>query len=99
MRFKGIIWVGGFSTVFLLLPSMAIKLWEAFKLMPWQYKSWLFYFITALVLVLVARHNLKRRKAINKPETDDNLLLLAKKRLAQGEITLEEYRQIKEELV
>lgn len=99
MKLKGLIWVSSFATIFLFLPSLAFKLWEFLTQAPWAQKSWLVYSATGLVLLQVVGARLRFRKKIAGPRSPESLLFLAKQRLVKGELSLEEFRQIREEIL
>lgn len=98
MEFKGLVWVGSLASIFLFLPSLAIKLQEWITGAPWSQKSWLVYTFLALIFFQVIR--IRRRFQKSRPcfGSDDSLIFLAKERLVKGELSIEEFRQIKEEL-
>lgn len=98
MRYHRLVWVSILATFFLFLPSMAIKLWEFITGAPWPQKSWLVYLF--LVVAVVQGVRLRRRFRKNRPNIDSNdtLIFLAKQRLVRGELSIEEFRQIREEL-
>ncbi len=101
MSLRGFIWVGSISVIFLFLPSLAGKIWDFFVYAPWQAKSWIIYLLVALILIRIAVARLKRRalRKVTEPlATSAASLNIAKERLARGEINLEEFRAIKEEL-
>lgn len=96
MQWKQIFWVGSLATVFFFLPSLALKLWETLVFIPWQYQRWFVYPAVGW-LILVARRRW-RRNADSTGRGEETLLDILKVRLAKGEVTLEEFRQIREEL-
>lgn len=98
MKFKGIIWVSGFSIIFFFLPSLALKIFDYLRFLPWRYQMWLVYFFLATIIFGFARRNFRHRKNEKNLESKDNLLFIAKRRLAEGDISLEEFRQIKQEI-
>lgn len=101
MKLKGIIYVSIIATVFLFLPSLALIVWESISSLSWEYKQWSFYLAFALIILGIARYKLRRAKLKQNTglQVDEaSLLLLAKQRLVQGEISIDEFRQIKEEL-
>jgi hypothetical protein len=96
---KAITWIGSFAVIFLFLPSLALKIWDFLVTAPWQYKSWLVYLVVAVFIIMIARSRFRKKK--NAPTGQggyDSLLLTAKQRLAKGEISLEEFREIRQEL-
>ncbi|HOJ78161.1 MAG TPA: hypothetical protein PLZ08_01155 [Bacillota bacterium] len=100
MKLKGIIYVSIIATVFLFLPSLALIVWESISSLSWEYKQWSFYLAFALIILGIARYKLRRAKLKQNTglQVDEASLLLAKQRLVQGEISIDEFRQIKEEL-
>jgi len=98
MHLKSLFWLGSFSTIFFFLPSLFLKIGELFISSSWRLKIGLTYLSVGLIIVMIARRRLarlKREKILKQPE---DLLYLAKRRLAEGEITLKEFREIKQEL-
>jgi len=100
VKLKGIIYVSIIATVFLFLPSLALIVWESISSLSWEYKQWSFYLAFALIILGIARYKLRRAKLKQNTglQVDEASLLLAKQRLVQGEISIDEFRQIKEEL-
>ncbi len=99
-KLRGIVWVGSFSIIFLFIPSLAIKIWEYLTEAPWPNKSWLFYLGGAFLLIIFAGNRWRKRKEILKnPVLVESPILIAKQRLAKGEISIEEFRQIRQELI
>ncbi|TCL75263.1 hypothetical protein EDC14_1003195 [Hydrogenispora ethanolica] len=101
MSLKSFVWVGSISVIFLFLPSLAGKVWEFFAYAPWSVKGWLIYLLMALVMIRIARARWKRRTLRKQQELADapvSLLNIAKERLARGEINIDEFKAIKEEL-
>jgi membrane protein implicated in regulation of membrane protease activity len=97
MKLKVIIWVGSIALIFLFLPSLAIKIWDFLISAPWQAKRWIFYIIIGLSIFLFVKWRWRRRvKNMKKDEV--SLLFLAKQRLVKGEISMEEFREIRREL-
>jgi uncharacterized membrane protein len=104
MDMKKLTWIGSLALVFFFLPSLAFKIWNFMVFAPWQVKRWLFYLIIAIVMITFIRWRLRRKK--NLPEMGGAQLqneevkpmLIAKERLAKGEISLEEFREIRQEL-
>ena len=98
MKYHGLVWVSSLATFFLFLPSMAFKLWVFITGAPWSQKGWLVYLF--LVVAIVQGVRLRRRFRKRQPNIDslDALLFLAKQRLVKGELSVEEFRQIREEL-
>lgn len=97
---RGLTWIGSISVIFLFLPSLAIKIWEYLVTAPWPNKRWLFYFLGAIVIFIIARMRWRKRsreKATNL-QMNEEPIFLAKQRLAKGEIGIEEFRAIKDEL-
>jgi len=98
MKYKGLVWVGSLASVFLFLPSLAIKLWEFLTGAPWRQKSWFVYPLLAVALFQTIRLRSRVRKSRSNLDCQDSLIFLAKQRLVKGELSLEEFRQIREEL-
>ena len=99
MKGKVTVWVGSFATIFLFLPSLAIKIWDFLVKAPWPSKSWLFYILLSIIIFLGVRWRLlNRSKYLTRPKEEVSLLFIAKERLVKGEISLEEFRQVKREL-
>lgn len=99
MKGKVVVWVGSFAIIFLFLPSLAIKIWDFLINASWSSKSWLFYVSLSLVLFFGIRWRLhKRWTALSRPKEEISLLFIAKERLVKGEISLEEFREIRREL-
>jgi Predicted membrane protein len=100
MKLKVGVWVASISVIFLFLPSLAIKIWNYFMEAPWQAKRWIFYLLSAFALFSIIRWRWRRRRndSMLKKKDDISLLFLAKERLVKGEISLEEFREIKREL-
>lgn len=99
LKYKGVIWVSAFSIIFLFIPSLAQKVWSYLLYAPWQAKSWVFYILLALLAVfLVSRRFRKKRLLQGNQLEQDSLLGIAKKRLVKGEISIEEFRRIRQEL-
>lgn len=99
MNLKAISRVGSLAVIFFFLPSLFIKLWNFLVDAPWAVKRWLVYLVMGLGLILAARYRLKkhlRQKTMGNSEA--NLLQIAKGRLAKGEISIAEYREIRQEL-
>lgn len=98
MKYKGFVWVTSIASIFLFLPSLAIKLWEFISGAPWSQKSWLVYPLMIIILFQVIRIRYRYRKRRSGFDSSDSLIFLAKQRLAKGELSIEEFRQIREEL-
>lgn len=99
MKGKAIICVGSFATIFLFLPSLAMKIWDFLLKAPWAAKSWLFYIFLTLLIFFGVRWRLRRRaNDLSRPKEEVSLLFIAKERLVKGEISLEEFREIRREL-
>lgn len=98
MKSKELIWVGGFSSIFFFLPSLALKIGEYFINAPWSVKRMTGYSLVAVALIGFIRRRLRWRKLKQAFFSKDAPLIIAQRRLAQGEISLDEFRQIKEEL-
>ncbi len=98
MRYQGLVRVASIATIFLFLPSLAIKLWGFLTGAPWSQKSWLFYLLSGLVIVQLVRARRRFRKKLSDQNSPDSLIFLAKQRLVKGELSIEEFRQIREEL-
>lgn len=101
MKRKKYAWVGGLAMVFFLLPSLAVKLWDYLTLAPWPQKSRLIYLIMGICLISIVRLRLRRlrRREQDVVLSENRLIYLAKERLVKGEITPEEYREIRRELL
>lgn len=100
MKLKKWAWIGGLALFFLLLPSFTVKLWDFLTLAPWPQKSWLVYLLVSFGVIGLVRWRMRRisSKEQNPVPSDTQLLYFAKERLAKGEITPEEYREIRREL-
>jgi hypothetical protein len=98
MKYKGLVWVGSLASIFLFLPSLAIKLWEFISEAPWRQKSWFVYLLLFIILFQTVRVRRRIRKSGTHMNSHDSLIFLAKKRLVEGELSIEEFRQIREEL-
>jgi uncharacterized membrane protein len=97
MRWEKLFGVGSFATIFFFLPSLALKGWELLVFAPWQSKRWLIYPVVGLLAFWGVRR--RWRQADRRTGGDDHsLLYLAKQRLVKGEISVEEFRQIRQEL-
>src|SRR5689334_2485397 len=104
MVLKKIVWVGSIALFFFFVPSLALKIWDFIVFAPWQVKSWLFYLIIAVVMINFIRWRLRHKNipSVTEPESTwhegEKPLLIAKERLAKGEISLEEFREIRRKL-
>lgn len=98
MKYKGLVWVSSLATIFLFLPSLAIKLWEFLIGAPWSQKSWVVYSLLGVVVIQIVRARRRFRKELSVLHSPDTLVFLAKQRLVKGELSIEEFRQIREEL-
>ena len=98
MKRKVAVWVGSFAVIFLFLPSLAVKIGLFFVEAPWHAKSWFFYLLTGLLLIFFLRWRRKKNVSLREKNEQFSLLFLAKERLAKGEISLEEFREIRREL-
>ncbi|MCL6590451.1 MAG: hypothetical protein K6U80_10900 [Firmicutes bacterium] len=102
MKRKSLIWPVVLGALFLFLPSLAVKIWDFLVKAPWPYKSWLVYLLISIALIKWVRWRWKHRKlkyeAPTSPPAPPDLLYLAKERLVKGEISLQEFREIKQEL-
>jgi uncharacterized membrane protein len=98
VKYKAWVWIGGLSSIFFFLPSLAIKIFQFILESSWQIKSIFVYAGLGIILIDLIRHRLLWKR-IN-PETIQEVtpLLIVQRRLAEGKISLDEYRQIKEEL-
>jgi uncharacterized membrane protein len=98
MRGEKLIWVGSFATIFFFLPSLAFKGWELLAFAPWPAKRWLLiYPVVGLVVYWGVRR--RWRQANRRIGGDDHsLLFLAKQRLVKGEISVAEFREIRQAL-
>ncbi len=98
MKYKGIAWVSSLASIFFFLPSLAIKLWEFMTGAPWHQKSWIFYLLSGLVIIHIVRARQRLWKKPRDLHSPESLIFLAKQRLVKGELSIEEFRQIREEL-
>ncbi len=99
MKLKTVVGVGSMAVIFLFLPSLAIKAWEFLVAAPWPVKRWLVYFLVGVILVRIAMARYRRKKQLRLEQpAATSLLEIAKERLVRGEISLDEFRAIKEEL-
>jgi hypothetical protein len=99
MRWRVIAWVSSFAVIFLFLPSLAVKMWTYVTDAPWPSKRWVFYIVIGLALFWGVRWRRRRRISNREKKKDElSLLFLAKERLVKGEISLEEFREIRREL-
>lgn len=97
MRGEKLVFVGSFASIFFFLPSLAIKGWELLVFAPWPAKRWLIYPVVGWLIYWGVR---RRWRRVNQGMGGDDrsLLYLAKQRLVSGEISLEEFRAIRQEL-
>jgi len=100
MSLKTWITVGSIALIFLFLPSLGLKLWDFLIYAPWGVKSWLFYLgLAGIALFWVRLRKRKQASAANLEIADqEEPIIIAKRRLAMGEINLTEYRELKQEL-
>ena len=98
MKYKGLVWVSSFATIFFFLPSLAIKLWEFLIRAPWSQKSWILYLLSGIVIIQIVRGRRRLRKKLADLRSPESLIFLAKQRLVKGELSIEEFREIREEL-
>lgn len=99
MNLKIISRVGSLMVIFFFLPSLLIKIWQFVVYAPWPAKSWLVYLALGASLIFIARYRLKkRRQRRTTGSSDPNLLQIAKERLAKGEISVAEFKEIRQEL-
>jgi uncharacterized membrane protein len=98
MKHKGLVWVSSLASIFLFLPSLAIKLWEFITGASWHQKRWLVYSLVVMLLIQIIKIRLRFRKRTSGLDSHDSLVFLAKQRLVKGELSIEEFRQIREEL-
>lgn len=105
MNLKVITRVGSLMVVFFFLPSIGIKIWQYLTEAPWPAKSWLVYLALGLSVILIVRYRWQRRVRQKAAQTEEpdflkelKLLLIAKERLVKGEITLAEFKEIRQEL-
>jgi uncharacterized membrane protein len=99
MSLKIISRVGSLMVVFFFLPSLIIKIWQFVVYAPWPAKSWLVYLALGAGLIMIVRYRLKRR--VQRRTTgggDLNLLQIARERLVKGEISVAEFKEIRQEL-
>ncbi len=100
MKYRRMAGVAGFMSVFFFLPSLAVKLWNWLVYAPWHRKSWLVYLLIGLLVIAWVRHRAGNWKLRLQPVDQTNQpLQIAKQRLAAGELSLEEFRRIKQELL
>ncbi|HEY8463945.1 MAG TPA: hypothetical protein VIM29_07980 [Bacillota bacterium] len=97
MGWKALFWVGSIATFFFFLPSLLVILWDNILSISWRYQRWLVYVFLVWLVIILARRRWRRLAGVV-PGDRDSLLLIAKRRLVQGELTLEEFRQIRDEL-
>lgn len=99
MNLKIISRVGSLMVIFFFLPSIVIKIWGFLAYAPWAAKSWLVYLALGLGLIWMVRRRLKKQL---RPRTTGggavNLLEIAKERLVKGEISVAEFKEIRQEL-
>ena len=101
MKQKKIAWVGGVALVFFLLPPLGMKIWDYLIITPWPQKIWLVYLVMGIGLVGIVRLRLRRLRRKEQDQdipSESQLIYLAKERLVKGEITPEQYREIRKEL-
>lgn len=98
MKYKGLVWVSSLATIFLFLPSLAIKLWQYMNDAPWSQKSWILYLLLGYLIIQAVRARYRFRKKALDLNSPESLVFLAKQRLVKGELSIEEFRQIREEL-
>jgi uncharacterized membrane protein len=99
MNLKALSRIGSLMVIFFFLPSIGFKIWDYFVYAPWPAKSWLVYFGLGVGLIFLVRRRFRKRTGAKTKNPDDpTLLQIAKERLVQGEITLAEYKEIKQEL-
>jgi hypothetical protein len=99
MNLKIISRVGSLVVVFFFLPSLMLKIWQFLVYAPWPAKSWLVYLALGLGLIWIIRRRLKkqsRQKTAGGSEV--NFLAIAKERLVKGEISVAEFKEIRQEL-
>ncbi|NLW46458.1 MAG: hypothetical protein GXY86_03860, partial [Firmicutes bacterium] len=65
---------------------------------PWSQKSWVFYLLLGYLIIQVVRVRRRFHKKAVDLNSPDSLIFLAKQRLVKGELTIDEFRQIREEL-
>lgn len=100
MKYHRMAGVAGFMSIFFFLPSLAVKLWNCLVHAPWYRKSWLVYLVIGLLIIGWVRHRVGDWKIHRQPvDREDHPLQIAKQRLASGELSLEEFRRIKQELL
>jgi hypothetical protein len=95
---KPMAWVGSFATLFFFLPSLGKRLWEALATAPWRYQRWVFYLLLAGTIFAFARRRIAERKIETANLADQSLMDILKQRLVKGEIGLEEFRIIRQEI-
>jgi uncharacterized membrane protein len=98
MQWEKPVFVGSFASIFFFLPSLGLKLWGLLSYSSWQYKRWLVYPLLILLGYWVIRRRRRRLNRNSGDRDDHSLLFMAKQRLVKGEISLEEFRAIRQEL-
>lgn len=98
MNLKMITRVGSLMVIFFFLPSLLMKIWQALVKAPWPVKSWLVYLALGAGLVLLARRRLRKGLQKKNAETKSDLIQIAKERLVKGEISVTEFKEIRQEL-
>ena len=97
MRLKALVWVSSFAVICFFLPSLVMKLWEWLRSDLWFYRGWLIYPLVAFLLIFIARRR-RRAQLARSGMGEGQLLLLVKERLARGEITIDEFHLLRQEL-
>jgi uncharacterized membrane protein len=77
---------------------LAVKIWEGLLYTPWQIKRWFSYPLLALLCFWWVRRHWRPLPGREDANEEHSLLYLAKQRLVKGEISLEEFRAIRQEL-
>jgi uncharacterized membrane protein len=99
MSLRSMVWIASFATIFLFLPSLAGKTWQFLVYAPWPVKSWIVYFLIGAFLIGLARSRFRRRNRLRlEAAAPVSPLAIAKERLARGEISIDEFRALREEL-
>jgi uncharacterized membrane protein len=98
MYLKRMAWVGSFATFFFFLPSFVVKLWETFAALSWRYQRWFVYPLLAGLTIAVVRRRVAARQMKTTALTNHSLTDILKQRLVKGEISMEEFRQIRLEI-
>lgn len=98
VKYRSWVWVGGLSSIFFFLPSLALKLWRLVWESSWQVKSFIIYGVIGIFLVGFIRRRLIWKRDRLEMTNEAAPLLIVQRRLAEGKISLDEFRKIKQEL-